>query len=71
MVKGARDRFGVRRLEKIDLWEISIVTFPMQPEARVIGDEGWPVRRDAGRRNANSSAGSRRTLGSRARRPAR
>lgn len=35
MVKGARDRFGVRRLEKIDLWEISVVTFPMQPDARV------------------------------------
>jgi len=26
---------GRRRLEKIDLWEISIVTFPMQPGARV------------------------------------
>ena len=35
MVKGQRDRLGVRRLEKIDLWEVSIVTFPMQPEARV------------------------------------
>jgi uncharacterized protein len=26
---------GLRRLTEIDLWEISIVTFPMQPEARV------------------------------------
>ncbi|WP_210485618.1 HK97 family phage prohead protease [Microvirga antarctica] len=26
---------GLRRLEKIDLWEISIVTFPMLPDARV------------------------------------
>ena len=26
---------GVRRLEKVDLWEISIVTFPLLPEARV------------------------------------
>lgn len=35
-VKGARDgRSGVRRLQEIDLWEISIVTFPMLPEARV------------------------------------
>lgn len=35
-VVGRRDRrSGVRRLEAIDLWEISIVTFPMQPEARV------------------------------------
>lgn len=35
-VKGVRDpRTGVRRLEKIDLWEISVVTFPMLPEARI------------------------------------
>lgn len=35
-VKGRRDaRTGIRRLEKVDLWEISIVTFPMLPEARV------------------------------------
>ena len=35
-VKGRRDRVsGVRRLEKVDLWEISIVTFPLLPEARV------------------------------------
>ena len=26
---------GLRRLEKVDLWEISLVTFPMQPQARV------------------------------------
>ncbi|MDE2579552.1 MAG: HK97 family phage prohead protease [Hyphomicrobiales bacterium] len=25
---------GLRRLEKIDLWEISLVTFPMLPQAR-------------------------------------
>jgi HK97 family phage prohead protease len=31
----AQARTGVRRLSKIDLWEISVVTFPMQPEARV------------------------------------
>ena len=34
-VKGRRDALGVRRLEKIDLWEISVVTFPMLPWARV------------------------------------
>ncbi len=28
-------RTGGRRLEKIDLWEVSIVTFPMLPQARV------------------------------------
>ena len=35
-VKGVRDgKSGVRRLKEIDLWEISVVTFPMLPEARV------------------------------------
>ena len=35
-VKGRTDpSTGVRRLDQIDLWEISIVTFPMLPEARV------------------------------------
>jgi uncharacterized protein len=43
MVKGARDRHGVRRLEKIDLWEISVVTFPMQPEARVSAMKAGPM----------------------------
>ena len=28
---------GLRRLEKLDLWEISVVTFPMHPGARVSG----------------------------------
>jgi HK97 family phage prohead protease len=28
-------RTGLRRLEKVDLWEISLVTFPMLPQARV------------------------------------
>lgn len=37
-VRSRRDRVsGIRRLEKIDLWEISIVTFPMLPEARITG----------------------------------
>jgi hypothetical protein len=35
-VKARRDATtGVRRLEKVDLWEISVVTFPMLPGARV------------------------------------
>ncbi len=35
-IKAHRDRAaGVRKLAQIDLWEISIVTFPMLPEARV------------------------------------
>ena len=36
MLKGRRDvTSGIRRLEKVDLWEISIVTFPMLPGARI------------------------------------
>ncbi|MYZ50360.1 HK97 family phage prohead protease [Propylenella binzhouense] len=35
-VRGRTDaRTGLRRLQEIDLWEISIVTFPMLPDARV------------------------------------
>ena len=35
-VTGRRDaRTGIRRLARIDLWEISIVTFPLLPDARV------------------------------------
>lgn len=35
-VSARRDaRTGVRRLDRVDLWEISIVTFPMLPEARI------------------------------------
>lgn len=36
-VGGARTdpRSGVRRLHKVDLWEISLVTFPLLPQARV------------------------------------
>ncbi|HUS97220.1 MAG TPA: HK97 family phage prohead protease [Hyphomicrobiaceae bacterium] len=42
-LKGVRDRrSGVRRLEKIDLWEISVVTFPMLPDARVASVKSRP-----------------------------
>lgn len=35
-LKGRTDaKTGIRRLHEVDLWEISIVTFPMQPGARV------------------------------------
>ncbi|MGQ4272457.1 HK97 family phage prohead protease [Terrihabitans sp. B22-R8] len=57
---GARrdPRTRVRRLEKVDLWEISVVTFPMLPEARIAAAKsltadapkrppGFPVRRTA------------------------
>ncbi|WP_081629248.1 HK97 family phage prohead protease [Methylopila sp. M107] len=34
-VRSVRETGGVRRLIEIDLWEISVVTFPMLPDARV------------------------------------
>ena len=34
-VKAIKDKDGRRRLEELDLWEVSLVTFPMLPEARV------------------------------------
>jgi uncharacterized protein len=41
--KGTRDRRnGTRRLEQIDLWEISVVTFPMLPDARVASVKSRP-----------------------------
>ncbi len=40
-VRGRRDRRdGIRRLVEVDLWEISLVTFPMQPGARVVPPRG-------------------------------
>lgn len=42
-LKAKRDaRSGIRRLEKIDLWEISVVTFPMLPDARVATHKARP-----------------------------
>lgn len=35
-------RTGVRHIRKADLWEISVVTFPMNPEARVERVKGYP-----------------------------
>lgn len=35
-------RTGVRRITRLDLWEISVVTFPMLPGARVERVKAWP-----------------------------
>ncbi len=32
---------AVRRLNRIDLWEVSVVTFPANPDARVSRVKGW------------------------------
>ncbi|MGI9395454.1 MAG: HK97 family phage prohead protease [Boseongicola sp.] len=34
-VRARKDESGQRRLEELELWEVSLVTFPMLPEARV------------------------------------
>jgi uncharacterized protein len=34
-VRATKDKAGIRTIEEADLWEISVVTFPMLPEARV------------------------------------
>lgn len=41
--KTRRDaRTGIRRIEKADLWEISVVTFPMMPQARIAAVKSGP-----------------------------
>jgi len=36
-LKSTRDEMGCRRLAELDLWEVSVVTFPMLPQARLGG----------------------------------
>ena len=46
-IKGRRDKAtGVRRLEQVDLWEISVVTFPMHPGARIASVKSRPFGAD-------------------------
>jgi hypothetical protein len=46
--KAARDaRTGQRRLHEVDLWEISIVTFPLLPDARVANVKARPFAQRA------------------------
>lgn len=35
-------RSGLRRLERVDLWEVSVVTFPMLPQARISAVKALP-----------------------------
>jgi len=54
--RARRERTGLRRLEKLDLWEISLVTFPMLPQARVAAVKARPLAR-AIRRAAQAMGG--------------
>ena len=42
-VKAERDGKGQRLLQELELWEVSLVTFPMLPEARV-GSKSDPMQ---------------------------
>ena len=44
-VKATKNARGQRLLEELELWEVSLVTFPMLPEARV-GAKGDDLSRD-------------------------
>ena len=47
-IVGTRDaKTGIRRLAKVDLWEISIVTFPLLPDARVAHVKARPFAQRA------------------------
>lgn len=39
-LRATRDGKGLRRLAELELWEVSLVTFPMQPAARVAAKAG-------------------------------
>ncbi|WP_422073663.1 HK97 family phage prohead protease [Tranquillimonas rosea] len=39
-VRATKDAGGRRSLTELDLWEVSLVTFPMLPEARLNGNAG-------------------------------
>ena len=65
-IEGRTDaRTGLRHLHKVELWEISLVTFPMLPAARVAGVKGRPptarelerwLARDAGLTRSQAKA---------------
>lgn len=43
-IRAERDRKGRRALAEVELWEVSLVTFPMLPEARVGRKEAEDLR---------------------------
>ena len=60
-IRATRDRAGHRTLQEIDLWEVSLVTFPMLPEAR-IGAKGDTAADLALRDVADAVQAARRLL---------
>lgn len=60
--RSTRSEAGGRRLLALDLWEISLVTFPMLPGARLSARQALAPRFDAGPRWRRSAARLRATL---------
>ena len=52
-LRAAKDRAGARRLVEVDLWEVSLVTFPMLPEAR-LAQKGAALFQDLAREVARA-----------------
>lgn len=63
-VKSERDGKGQRLLTELELWEVSLVTFPMLPEARVTG-KGETPEADTWRSLAQIFEDARRNLAGR------
>lgn len=63
-VKSERDGKGQRLLTELELWEVSLVTFPMLPEARVTG-KGETLEADTWRSLAQIFEDARRNLAER------
>ena len=61
-VRSVREAGGVRRLTEIDLWEVSVVTFPMLPEARVVSVKRRAPLDLISRRPRPSAAQGQRTV---------
>jgi hypothetical protein len=61
-VKAEKDGKGRRLLRELELWEVSLVTFPMLPEARVGAKGGAAVEAAALRDLAEAVAAARRMM---------
>ncbi|WP_373353227.1 HK97 family phage prohead protease [Pseudoroseicyclus sp. CXY001] len=60
-LRATKDQSGRRRLAELELWEVSLVTFPMLPEARV-GAKGEAPEARALRDLAEAFRGAREAL---------
>ncbi|MDM7462991.1 MAG: HK97 family phage prohead protease [Tepidimonas taiwanensis] len=59
-IRAEKDQKGRRRLTEVELWEVSLVTFPMLPEARLA--ESQAGKSDDRREIAAAFAAARRAL---------